>query len=326
MAATVGHSHSFDIYLADQYGIEEAIFINYFQHWIRKNKSLQRNQHEGRTWMFETQEEMAENFPYMNRLKVLRVIKKLVKKGVLMKGKFNKIKYDNTNWYAFVEEEKFIPFPGNVQKRTSTSSKVNTQKFENAPPIPVTNTVTNTYTEKEVYKEKASDIGGEPPDPPSASPPHSPSARVLFDLFLEKIKERNPEFKDPNTSKWLKDFDLLLRVDKRDLERTKQLILWASTHKWWSIACLSPGKLKKCYDEMLMQMQSQGAQNAEEALIKANREHVAGAQKRFPEKLRGLKVYQKYITREGTGKDVSFNLPQETFRAAFLGLFGGRDA
>ena len=100
--------HSFDIHLAESYGIECAILIHHFQHWIEINLRMKRNFHEGRTWMYDTLEEIAAHFPYWNRDKVYRIIQKLEELGVIVKGNFNKNKFDKTLWYAFVIEENFI--------------------------------------------------------------------------------------------------------------------------------------------------------------------------------------------------------------------------
>lgn len=102
-------NHSFNILYAKMYGIEEAILIHHFQHWIRVNRRLKRNFFEGRTWMYQTREEIAAHFPYFSPDKVRRVTDSLVKKGVLIKGNYNKRWQDKTLWYAFNDELIFVP-------------------------------------------------------------------------------------------------------------------------------------------------------------------------------------------------------------------------
>ena len=100
--------HSFDIHLAVQYGIEEAIIIHHFQHWIRVNKKLKRNFIEGKTWTYQTREEIAAHFPYFEVEKVRRLCESLVIKKVLLSKHHHKNKFDRTLWYAFENEEKFL--------------------------------------------------------------------------------------------------------------------------------------------------------------------------------------------------------------------------
>lgn len=100
--------HSFDVSLAAQYGVEEAILIHHFQYWIQHNKNQSRNFLNNRTWMYQTREEIAAHFPYLSFKTVRRICEQLVSKGVLITGNFNKKGFDKTLWYAFREEEKFI--------------------------------------------------------------------------------------------------------------------------------------------------------------------------------------------------------------------------
>lgn len=171
----------------------------------------------------------------------------------------------------------------------------------------LTNSSSLRSEEKEINKEV------------SASPP-SADAESLFDFFLSKLRERNPKFKEPNKKKWLTEFDLLLRKDGRDLMDVKIIIEWASTHKWWKGACLSAEKLRKCFDEMTMQM----ATDHEKEIVRINRSLAVAAKEKYPDRLKGLTFDDKYAMNRFTGKEVAFNLPLETFKVAFFGMFGGQ--
>jgi len=101
--------HSFDIAIAEEYGIEEAILIHHFQHWIMINKRMGTNKHEGATWTYQTQKWIIAHFPYWkNRKKIERLIRSLIDKKVIKTGNFNKSSYDRTTWYAFNDEHKFL--------------------------------------------------------------------------------------------------------------------------------------------------------------------------------------------------------------------------
>jgi hypothetical protein len=154
--------HSFDIELAGQYGIEEAIIIHHFQHWISHNKRLNRACHNSRTWSYQTLDEIAANFPYMNKSKVFDIIQKLCLgksrksrkfefefKPILMKGNFNKKKYDQTVWYAFIDEEKFIGL-GNSKEVIGKSQN---DDWEIPTPIPTSKTESRTDANKDNVKE-----------------------------------------------------------------------------------------------------------------------------------------------------------------------------
>lgn len=129
---SVSQHHSFDIHLAEKYGIEAAIIIHHFQHWIQVNKRLNKNFIEGRTWSYQTFEQIAAQFPYWNPDKVRDIIhllhtgekrrsgkRKRCFPPVLIKANYNKTSFDRTAWYAFVDEKMFMSLKGqreNAQK------------------------------------------------------------------------------------------------------------------------------------------------------------------------------------------------------------------
>ena len=123
--------HSFKTALAKMYGIEEAVMIHNFHHWITENKANDRNFFDGRYWTFNSQKAYAELFPYLNEGKIKRVIGSLIEKGILMKGNYNTNQYDRTNWYAFTDEGLAI-----VQNYYIDWSKTANGRVENDRPIP----------------------------------------------------------------------------------------------------------------------------------------------------------------------------------------------
>lgn len=100
--------HSFDIEVAKEYGIVEAIFIKHFQFWISKNKANGVHQHEDRTWTYNSNKAFAELFPYLSTQSIRTALKHLTDNGVIMTGNYNPNPYNKTLWYAFVNEEKWI--------------------------------------------------------------------------------------------------------------------------------------------------------------------------------------------------------------------------
>lgn len=106
-----GENFSFDIVLAMEYGIEEALLIRHFQHWVRvnKNKKVSETFKDGRNWTYQTFKDIADHFPFLNERQVRYAIENLEKKGVIKIGNFNKLAIDKTHWYAFVNEDVFVP-------------------------------------------------------------------------------------------------------------------------------------------------------------------------------------------------------------------------
>jgi len=97
-------THSFDVRHAQKYGVTAAILIQNFTFWILKNRANRKNLHDGRTWTYNSQQALLELFPYMSRQNLRTALKKLTDDGVLMTGNYNTSPYDQTLWYAFVDE------------------------------------------------------------------------------------------------------------------------------------------------------------------------------------------------------------------------------
>lgn len=173
--------HSFDILLATRYGIEEAILIHHLQHWIRINRAHGRNIIDGKCWTYQTQKEIAAHFPYLNEEKVKYAMENLEKLGIILRDNHNKLKFDKTVWYAFVDEQAFGVDEGTskilYERENSLSiGKIPDRGGKIPEPIPdtkISNTKTTTTTRE---REGAS------PPPPSPS-----SDKKIFEKGQVKI-------------------------------------------------------------------------------------------------------------------------------------------
>lgn len=104
-----GQHFSVDVALAAAYGLEEAFLIHHFMHWIRINRDRGINLHEGRTWTYQTLQQIADHFPFLDYQQVKYAIASLEKFGILRKGNYNKDPMDKTTWYSFEDEQLFVP-------------------------------------------------------------------------------------------------------------------------------------------------------------------------------------------------------------------------
>jgi predicted transcriptional regulator len=100
--------YTFDTQDAIDYGVNEAILIQHFRYWIIYNKAESKNEHEGRTWTYSSQDGLANLFPFFSKQTIQRLLNSLVKNGVLIKGNYNPNPYDRTTWYAFKDEDKSL--------------------------------------------------------------------------------------------------------------------------------------------------------------------------------------------------------------------------
>lgn len=96
--------HHFNVAVAKEYGIEEAVILHNLHYWIYKNRANGVHFHEGLYWTYNSRKAFAELFPYINETKVFRVMKKLQDSGIVKVGNFSTDKMNRTNWYAITEK------------------------------------------------------------------------------------------------------------------------------------------------------------------------------------------------------------------------------
>ena len=113
-------SISIDQPIANAFGLEAAYIVGV----IRKSaaaKALHPEKYEdhfhgGFYWMFATYKEWSEKYPFLGSEKsVQRRLTELVESGVLIQNRFNRKKYDKTNWYRLNDKSPY--FSSNSDKK-----------------------------------------------------------------------------------------------------------------------------------------------------------------------------------------------------------------
>jgi hypothetical protein len=137
--------HSFDVDIAKEYGILEAILLNNLGFWIEKNRANNVNYYDGYYWTFNSVKAFNQLFPYVSQRQIQTALKHLKEEGLIQTGNYNKLAYDRTLWYAFTEKGKCI-----MQKCKMEDTKMLNGLYENVEPIPDINTDINTNINKDI--------------------------------------------------------------------------------------------------------------------------------------------------------------------------------
>ena len=141
--------HSFDVMLAQKYGVNAAVLLKHFEFWIAKNRANGKNYFDGKYWTYNSRKAFAELFPYMNARQIDYAIKKLIDDGLIITGNYNKSTYDRTLWYAITKKGYCI-----LQNCEMEVTKLE-NGFDNiVEPIPNINTDKNTDKKEKEEKEK----------------------------------------------------------------------------------------------------------------------------------------------------------------------------
>lgn len=95
-------NHSFNVKVAEEYGIEKAILLENFYFWIIKNRANNKNLHNGRYYTYNTAEAFAKLFSYMKARRIAQLLREMEHEdGLLISGQFDK--YDRTKSYTLTD-------------------------------------------------------------------------------------------------------------------------------------------------------------------------------------------------------------------------------
>lgn len=156
------------------------------------------------------------------------IINELVAAGYIQKeqirtaGKFGKVDY--------------------VVRETPLTDNPSTEKpsTEN-PPLLNNNTTNNKTTNKDLCHKRVYDADS--------------NEMVLVNYFIKRIKINNPNFKEPNKQKWADTFRKIIELDHREPRVISELILFVQTDDFEMSNVMSPEKLRKRFDSLLVKKQ-----------------------------------------------------------------------
>ena len=180
--------YQFDTEIAQLYGVDNAIMIWNFTHWIEHNAANGMHFHNGRYWTYNTVDALTKIFPFWSKGQIRRILKSLEEQNVIITGNYNSSAYLRTMWYAFTDSFQ------QMHLSKSTNGKVETEESNN-------NSLNNNDTNKHIINtdDKPAD-GGLFPTEPGATivtrPRRTSEALCLFensryanyDVFAQQFK------------------------------------------------------------------------------------------------------------------------------------------
>jgi len=128
--------HSFDVNIAKLYGVEVAIFLKNIAYWVVYNKNEDINYHDGRYWTYNKISSFSNHFPYWSSKQIERLINKCFALNLIIRGNYNKSKYDRTCWYSLTENACKLLNIDISRNREMEISKSGNQSPEIGRPIP----------------------------------------------------------------------------------------------------------------------------------------------------------------------------------------------
>lgn len=267
-----GIHHGFDVGYAIQYGLEEAIMIFHFQCFIRANRNRNKHFHEGRFWTYDKMEDLKKHFPYWSVKQVQRIVKSLIDQGIIITGKFNTHWSNQTSWYAFNDQNKFLGKTTDYKADNESTKEMFAvkPKWENAdsqtgkcqfpkrenvykdtvpPSVPIEHKSLKVLPEsaKSPHNvspgaENISYVPGSGEQPPSVGLSAKASDVDLFSSqvketgkqLIETLKQAKPDYVAPrNRTPIHTHLDFMIRLDKRTPQKILDVMRWALADDFW---------------------------------------------------------------------------------------------
>lgn len=211
-------NHHLNTNIAVDYDVNIALFIDSVKFWTFNNLANKRNIYDGFCWTYNTLEAFQATFPFWTKRQLETIINNAVEAGLLMKGNYNKNRYDRTCWYAltykaydYFPELKTLNFAETLYLSISPNCEMNFPEWGNqflgiVTPIPDTKPDTKPYintigTSDDVpqKKEKESILSPKPKRPKPESfgldallndNPHGIDAQHLEDWIKVRKSKR----------------------------------------------------------------------------------------------------------------------------------------
>lgn len=267
-----GFSHSFDVGYAIAYGVDEAIMIATFQHFIRANAARKHNFREGRYWTYDTLSALTKHFPYWSVKQVRRIVKSLIEKQVILSGSFAEHWSDRTSWYAFVDESKFlffgIPETGRLEhpsrlvdrcpNETLPSDQVGTCIYDYS----INSSINSSILRESSLKVSCETVAAEAAEVEVARASNTKSVRKAteFSLQIKQLTEQmidtlikhEPEYKAPkNLAPFMTEVDYMIRLDDREPGKIVEVLNWALADSFWKDKLFKPNPAKYLREKYL---------------------------------------------------------------------------
>ena len=96
-------NQSFDIEIAKEYGILEAIILQDIYFWVRANEENERNFRNGKYWTYNSIKGFASKYIYASEKQIRTALNHLRDKGLIAVGDFSTDRFKRPLWYTVTE-------------------------------------------------------------------------------------------------------------------------------------------------------------------------------------------------------------------------------
>lgn len=105
--------YAFDVDIATEYGVPEAIFVHRLYWWVRDNQANNRNLKDGKYWTYDSLTALTQIFGFWSRRQIEGVINRCREKGLILTASYNDNPLNRTTWYTVTD--KVVAYYGDMQ-------------------------------------------------------------------------------------------------------------------------------------------------------------------------------------------------------------------
>lgn len=135
--------HSFDINIAKQYGIVEAILLKHIYFWVKRNEYNQKNFFDGRYWSYNSAKAFNKVFFYFSERQIRYALSKLKSQGLILAANHNEDKRVKILWYTLTDKGMNLIDPDCQNCQVASNKIVNSEVTK--PSLPSYKNVNSTY-------------------------------------------------------------------------------------------------------------------------------------------------------------------------------------
>ena len=96
--------HRCNVAVAKLYGTEISLILGQLKYWIYRNAENDRNYRNGAYWTYNSAREWSARMPYISYDAMKRLLRKMVKHGLIRTGNWNRAMADRTRWYTITSK------------------------------------------------------------------------------------------------------------------------------------------------------------------------------------------------------------------------------
>lgn len=118
--------HMFDITIAAEFGLKEAVLVHRLYTLILANEANGRNERNGKFWTYDSAAAIQRNCPYFSVREVEGIIQRCRKKGLIETAQLSTNPRDRTNWYTVSDTVRAIYAHGGMHSTLGANGSTST--------------------------------------------------------------------------------------------------------------------------------------------------------------------------------------------------------